>query len=150
MGLDMYLEARFYLPPYDGALAPIRMAIGKAIGYTPPKERPDNDATLLEITGVSVRVGYWRKLDCLHRWFVTNVQDGSDDCRPAFVSPNVLTELEIQLDQVKDVPKSARELFTVEDDGTLDEDDVDYTLKVLAHAKRLQERGWDIYYRASR
>ncbi|MFC3652832.1 hypothetical protein ACFONN_14840 [Dyella humi] len=149
MGLDMYLEARLYLPPYDEALASIRAAIGKAIGYVPPAEKPDNDSTLLEVTGVSVRVGYWRKFDPLHQWFVNNVQEGHDDCRPASVSSEVLTKLEEQLNQVDDNPQSAGKHFIIEDDSTLDEGDVHYTLKVLVHAKRLQERGWDIYYRAS-
>lgn len=28
-------------------------------------------------TGVCM---YWRKVNCVHRWFVENVQDGRDDC----------------------------------------------------------------------
>lgn len=67
MGLDMYLEAKLHLPPYSEELAPIRQATGKAIGYDPPAEKPDNDATLMEIMGVTVRVGYWWKFDPLHR-----------------------------------------------------------------------------------
>jgi hypothetical protein len=149
MGLDMYLEAKLHLPPYNTELAAVRHAIGQAIGYTPPTEKPDNDATLMEITGVSVRVGYWRKFDPLHRWFVNNVQEGHDDCRPAYVPPDVLAELEDQLDQVSDDPESASEYFVSEDDVPMEEGDVDYTLKVVVHAKKLQERGWDIYYRAS-
>jgi len=43
MGLDMYLEAKLHLPPYNKELAPVRHAIGQAIGYTPPTEKPDND-----------------------------------------------------------------------------------------------------------
>lgn len=38
---------------------------------------------------------------------------------------------------------------TADIDETLDEGEVDYTLRILHHAKRLQEQGWDIYYRAS-
>jgi hypothetical protein len=26
------------------------------------------------------QVGYWRKVNCVHNWFVENVQDGIDDC----------------------------------------------------------------------
>ena len=63
MGLDMYLEAKLHLPPYNKELAPVRHAIGQAIGYT-PTEKPDNDATLMEITGVIVRVGaYCQRTD---------------------------------------------------------------------------------------
>ena len=149
MGLDMYLEARLYLPPYSEELAPVRQAIGKAIGYTPPTEKPDNDATLMEITGVTVRVGYWRKCDPLHQWFVSNVLESYDDCRAAFVSPEVLAELEEWLDQLGDDPESASEHFVSEGDEPMDEGEIDYTLKIVVQAKQLQERGWDIYYRAS-
>ena len=108
MGLDMYLEARFYLPPYDRGLAPIRKAIADAIGYIPPQEKLEDDTALMEVTGVSVRVGYWRKCDPLHQWFVSNIQAGADDCRSAFVSATALNELEEQLDQVRDDPGSVK------------------------------------------
>lgn len=149
MGLDMYLEAKLHLPPYSEELAPVRQAIGQAIGYTPPKQKPGDDATLLEITGVTVRVGYWRKFDPLHQWFVNHVQEGHDDCRPAYIAPDVLDVLEEQLDQVSDDPDSAGEHFVSEDDEPMTEGDIDYTLRVVVQAKKLQERGWDIYYRAS-
>ncbi len=29
---------------------------------------------------ISEPVGYWRKANAIHRWFVENVQDGEDDC----------------------------------------------------------------------
>ncbi|KQX98171.1 hypothetical protein ASD22_11045 [Rhodanobacter sp. Root480] len=145
----MYLEAKRYVAPYDSQTEPMRRAIGAAIGYVPPKEKPGEDTSLLEVSGVTVRVGYWRKFDALHRWFVNNTQEGHDDCRPSFVSVDTLIELEEQLEQVSDDPASASEYFTADENETLDEGEVDYTLKVLHHAKRLQAQGWDITYRAS-
>ena len=41
------------------------------------------------------------------------------------------------------------EHFVSEDDEPMSEDDIDYTLRIVVQAKKLQERGWDIYYRAS-
>ena len=38
-------------------------------------------------------VGYWRKANQIHRWFVDNVQDGEDACREYEVSREQLTEL---------------------------------------------------------
>jgi hypothetical protein len=149
MGLDMYLEAKRYVAPCDPRTEPMRRAIGAAIGFMPPKEKPGQDASLLEVSGVTVRVGYWRKFDALHRWFVGKVQAGVDDCRPAFVSVNTLIELEGKLEQASDASVSASEHFTADVDETLEDGEVDYTLKVLHHAKQLQEQGWDIYYRAS-
>jgi hypothetical protein len=149
MGLDMYLEAKRYVAPYDPRTEPIRRAIGAAIGYMPPKEKPGQDDSLLEVSGVTVRVGYWRKFDALHQWFVSNVQEGLDDCRPTFVSADTLIVLEDQLEQASDDPAGASEHFTTAVDEVLEDGEVDYTLKVLHHAKQLQEQGWDIYYHAS-
>lgn len=148
MGLDMYLEARLHLPPYDDDLAAIRQAIGQAVGYTPSRKKPGDDPTLMEVTGVAVRVGHWHKLDPLHRWFVDRTRDGRDDGHPAFVSPATLVALEHQLDPVDDVPTSAGEHVLIEKDEALGEADVAYTRAVVAHAQRLQVRGWDIYYHA--
>ena len=149
MGLDIYLEAKRHVAPSDPQTEPMRRAIGAAIGYVPPKDKPGNDASLLEVSGVTVRVGYWRKFASLHQWFVGNVQGGHDDDHPSYVSVETLIKLTEQLEQVSEHPASASEYFTADEDESLEESDVDYTLKILHHAKRLQEQGWDITYRAS-
>lgn len=38
-------------------------------------------------------IGYWRKANHIHRWFVENVQFGQDDCREYEVTINQLWEL---------------------------------------------------------
>lgn len=38
-------------------------------------------------------VGYWRKANQIHNWFVENVQDGSDDCNSYIVSKEQIDEL---------------------------------------------------------
>lgn len=45
-------------------------------------------------------VGYWRKANAIHKWFVENVQDGEDDCGQYEVSKEQLEEL---LDVCKEV-----------------------------------------------
>lgn len=40
-----------------------------------------------------VKIGYWRKANAVHDWFVQNCQDGNDDCREAYVSTEQLEEL---------------------------------------------------------
>lgn len=42
---------------------------------------------------VSVNVGYWRKANAIHSWFVTNVQSGVDNCQPFYVSREKLKQL---------------------------------------------------------
>jgi len=38
-------------------------------------------------------VGYWRKSNQIHKWFVDNVQNGVDDCNTYLVSPDKINEL---------------------------------------------------------
>lgn len=92
MGLDMYLTADKYISTYshsdeDTAL---RRAIAVAIGL-PEDETDENTAG--KVTGVSVRVAYWRKANQIHKWFVDNVQNGEDDCNKYFVNREQLDEL---------------------------------------------------------
>lgn len=43
--------------------------------------------------GFTENVGYWRKANYIHRWFVDNVQNGNDDCKEYCVSIKKLHEL---------------------------------------------------------
>jgi hypothetical protein len=38
--------------------------------------------------GRNVEVGYWRKANAIHNWFVQNCQKGIDECQEARVSVN--------------------------------------------------------------
>ncbi len=149
MGLDMYLEAQRHVAPCDPRTEPMRRAIGAAIGYVSSKEKPGHDASLLEISGVTVRVGYWRKFGVLHQWFVDNAQEGSDDCRPAYVNNRCLQALQRACERVIDDPTSVTPYFSCGDGADPGVEELKYTLHILTHAIALQEQGWDIYYRAS-
>lgn len=46
-------------------------------------------ATRKQIT----EVGYWRKANAIHKWFVDNVQDGVDDCGDYEVSEEHIQKL---------------------------------------------------------
>lgn len=51
-------------------------------------------------TSLFEEVGYWRKANAIHKWFVENVQGGEDDCGQYEVSKEQLEEL---LDVCKEV-----------------------------------------------
>ena len=38
-------------------------------------------------------MGYWRKANAVHNWFVDNVQDGNDGCKHYWVSKEDLQKL---------------------------------------------------------
>ena len=52
------------------------------------------------VTSVSADIGYWRKSNQIHNWFVTNVQDGKDDCGEYEVSREQLLNLRGQCELV--------------------------------------------------
>jgi hypothetical protein len=72
----------------------------------------------------SEMVGYWRKDNHIHRWFLENVQGGEDDCREYYVSIEQLHELRDicfnilkKLDGVEiGVPENLLEDFNKEND----------------------------------
>lgn len=86
MGLDMYLSKKTYVKYWehngdDNYEVKVTKA-GKPTNINPKK-----------VSYIVEEVGYWRKANQIHDWFVRNVQDGVDDCRNAFVSREKLQEL---------------------------------------------------------
>ncbi len=79
MGLDMYLRGKRYLfdkeveeHSFDDVL--------KFTGGRKPKE-------------ITFMLGYWRKANAIHNWFVKNVQGGEDDCGEYLVHFSNLVKL---------------------------------------------------------
>lgn len=106
MGLDMYLSAKRYLSKYsEGADAQKIEQINDVFGLVGDEE---GDYGTKE---VSFRVGYWRKANAIHAWFVKNCQEDVDDCREAWVSREQLTELSDICSQIILKPKLANELL---------------------------------------
>ena len=123
MGLDMYLEARKYVGRIDWKAVP-QGGLPDGASFNdyesddfiklkelfPPKLLKHNDAG----SSVGVNVGYWRKANQIHGWFVENVQGGEDNCESYNVSRVQLTELLGTVNKVLDGDKdTAKELLPV-------------------------------------
>jgi hypothetical protein len=87
MGLDMYLTAERYFRrwPDDG---PDMVIANDVIALL-----PELVAAKATVQTVSAEVGYWRKANAIHNWFVQNVQDGKDECKDHEVSYEQLVDL---------------------------------------------------------
>ncbi len=73
MGLDMYLTKKTYI----GAEYKHRNVKGEiAISIEDKPVKIDFN----RVSYIEERVGYWRKANQIHQWFVANIQDGKDDC----------------------------------------------------------------------
>lgn len=108
--------------------------------------------------GIVFDVGTWRKANAIHRWFVDNVQDGTDDCK----------EYEVSREQLQELFKICVEILDKRDDkfseeklppgegfffGGNDFDDyyyycVERTLEILSTALSLPE-DYDLSYSSS-
>lgn len=97
MGLDMYLEKMDKIGDYTfKELMHFRNVIGDEDEKLPEDIKNAIQKTHMygvEWTSLSVEVGYWRKANQIHNWFVTHVQDGVDECEPHLVTKEKLEEL---------------------------------------------------------
>ena len=78
MGLDMYLRAKQYYSPaeYRGEENNKKFEELKEMGGL-----GDYLDEYLPSISLEASVGYWRKANHIHRWFVENVQGGEDECQ---------------------------------------------------------------------
>lgn len=93
MGLDMFLTKKIYI----GANYEHRKVTGAIDIAVDGEKVPIN---FNKVIYIEENVGYWRKANAIHSWFVENVQDGVDNCGSYYVSHDKLKEL---LDTVNEV-----------------------------------------------
>ena len=87
MGLDMYLYARKYVSKFDytnfkreeGVMPPVKEE-WKTLATLSPKGLMDNSQDFGGIS-ISFPVGYWRKANAVHGWFVNQMANGVDECQ---------------------------------------------------------------------
>jgi hypothetical protein len=150
MGLDMYLEKRTDVRhwSFQKDEEQFEVVIKKG-GVTYPSIKSDR------ITNITEELGYWRKANQIHRWFVENVQDGVDNCGEYFVSKADLQSLldvclAVKLDhsQAEELLPAASGFFF----GNTDYDewyynDIDNTIDILKEA--LTDDNASYYYSSS-
>jgi len=90
MGLDMYLSASKYLGNWEHSNEEEKAAFRKVADAL---EITDSTCDESPSITVDLTVGYWRKANAIHNWFVHNAQDGVDNCEKHYVSREKLTEL---------------------------------------------------------
>jgi hypothetical protein len=158
MGLDMYLYAEQYV---SGG------------SYRSDEERETyvnvvNSLNAVDIAcsgtptaTISLTVGYWRKDNHIHNWFVNNVQRGVDDCGKYEVEREELEKLcDLLLDLLKHrgdeeyanthLPTSAGFFF-----GSTEYDhdywqSIDETYKMIfTLLKKTENTTWEFYYQSS-
>ena len=91
----MYLDARCYIPFQD------RGEKIRVLGLAGLDRK--------RLKYISQEVGYWRKANAIHSWFVANVQNGEDDYRAYEVSKADLSTLkEVCVEMLKYKPNAEK------------------------------------------
>lgn len=161
MGLDMYLEVRNYVSKMDYSdrenpkIKPEFAAMVKATGI--------KDLTKYsEFSGIQISypVGYWRKANAIHGWFVENVQNGEDNCEPHYVSREQLAELRDLCKAALKQPAMAGDILPPTQGfffGGYEIDewylkDLEYTVEMIDHVLSVvpeNNRDWSFQYTSS-
>ena len=106
MGLDMYLSAKKYMSKYfDKNDTDKIKTINEIFGV---EGLEDEDYGAQEVT---FRVGYWRKANAIHDWFVRECQEGRDECQETWVSREQLQTLANLCKEVVATPDKAEDLL---------------------------------------
>ena len=117
MGLDMHLYKKIYVGEHyehNGIKSEVKV-------HKTDKDGNVKTVSLDEpICSISIEVGYWRKANAIHGWFVKNIQEGNDDCGTYDVDVSqlkdlrdlcskILTEYEIHEKLMGDKPRALAE-----------------------------------------
>lgn len=89
MGLDMYLNAERYLSRFNDEDSELGKEIAKLVGVSVESAQTGEPY----INRFGFQIGYWRKQNAIHQWFVDNVQNGEDNCAKYDVGIEQLKEL---------------------------------------------------------
>lgn len=144
MGLDMYLSKKIY--------------IGANYSHNSVKGEIDLEnrsgpikINLQKVTSITEEVGYWRKANHVHQWFVHNVQRGKDDCKEYGVEVSDLKKLKdicikaLETKDSTDLPRAQGFFFgSIEIDEAYFED-LKHTVEMLSNL----DPDCEYYYQSS-
>ena len=155
MGLDMYLYASRYASDAEWRSEDERKLFKDILQAVDGDQFVDKH---LPAMTVDLKVGYWRKANQVHQWFVNNVQDGEDNCAEYYVSREKLQELRdlcVAVVKAKDAEKADELLPTTSGfffgSTEIDEwywQDVAETIDIIDNCLKMPEE-WSFKYQSS-
>lgn len=147
MGLDMYLERHRYVKNWDHD--PEKKVVTLTVdGDTIP---------LTNVKYVVEELGYWRKANQIHNYFVEQCADGKDECQQIYVSDEQIQELYRRCEAVLSDHSLASTLLPTQSGfffgGTEYDEyyftDLEDTMKILLPILNEPNAEGEIYYQAS-
>ena len=155
MGLDMYLHGKRYMSKFfDEADAERQEKIAELFPELADRKGRFGDSS--PVNEVKIEAGYWRKANAIHKWFVDNVQGGTDDCGNYYVSREQLEELKKLCEKVlafrhlatECLPAQAGFFFGSQEYDEWYFTDLENTVKIIDDCLALPA-SWDFEYHSS-
>lgn len=147
MGLDMYLSKKIYIGA-NYQHRNVKLNIKCSINKKPIKINID------KVTYIVEEVGYWRKANHIHNWFI-QLNDGVDDCNPISVEREDLIKLMELCKEVKEtknvdlLPRAQGFFFGSAEFDECYYSDIDETIEILEKALDNDNVNVEFEYRAS-
>jgi hypothetical protein len=163
MGLDQYLYARKYISANNYS----RDEEGNFSATPNPEfsnimEQSDlpldiNKYTFSGSANVAIQVGYWRKANAIHGWFVNELANGVDECQEIYVPREKLSELRDLCKSALKEPAMAGEILPPTagfffGSNEVDEwymDDLKTTIEMIDFILANTSEDYDFFYQAS-
>jgi hypothetical protein len=163
MGLDQYLYARKYISANNYS----RDEEGNFSQEPNPEfsnimEQSDlpldiNKYTFSGSANVAIQVGYWRKANAIHGWFVDELANGVDECQEIYVPREKLSELRDLCKSALKEPAMAGEILPPTSgfffgSSEVDEwymDDLKTTIEMIDFILANTSEDYDFFYQAS-
>jgi hypothetical protein len=113
MGLDMYLRASEYVYRHNFNRQEDEDTINPIFNEIVSRLELEDVIDKSGFAGITVDVpmGYWRKSNMIHHWFVNNLADGVDECQPIYVNRKNLEDLKDLCITVVANPELAEQLL---------------------------------------
>ena len=94
MGLDQYLTAKKYIAKWSYGDGYKDRWVTQEFQDALPMDAPDI-TQYSQFAGISIEypVGYWRKANAIHNFFVSEVGGGVDECQEMWIDRDILVEL---------------------------------------------------------
>ena len=161
MGLDQYLTAKKYVSKWNYSNDYKDKTITQEFQDLIPMDAPDI-TKYSQFAGITVEypVGYWRKANAIHNYFVQTVGGGVDECQEMWVSRELLRDLRERCQDVlssDDMEEKAQEIgletvsgffFGDNEYSEWYKDDLLLTIEIIDHVLTLPKE-YSLHYQAS-
>ena len=134
MGLDMYLSKKTYVKQWSHIEPEKQFQVEVKRGGEPVKSIKQD-----RVSYVTEQVGYWRKFNALHNWFVENCQDGRDECQESYVDREKLEELLKTLTEVKNILETSPKKKVQVENGWSNGEKTFVEIEVVTDSEKLDD-----------